>query len=923
MEDCQALLRRVLCWLLLLSAGAVWAAPSVALFYAAKAPLDELHAFDIVVVDPDHGADPLTYNRGPSQLYAYVSVGEVSSTRTWFKDIPAAWCLTGNDRWGSTVLDLAQPQWTEFVVDRIVAPLWARGYRGFFLDTLDSYRLAPKFDEQAQRGGLISIIETLHRRFPGIQLILNRGFDIVPAVKDKIAMVAAESLYRGWDAANRRYVEVSPSDRDWLLGQLQAVRDRYGIAVLAIDYVDPADRATARSTADAIRSLGVVPWVADGSLGSLGVGAVEVMPRKMLVLYDSKEAPAINYSVVHRYLAMPLNHLGYVPVYVDINDPLPEEILVGRYAGIVTWFSGYVGPGPRLIAWLKRQSAGGMRIAVFGSFGLALQGQSAQAFGLAAVGAPTGGVLQVVRRNPMLGFETEPQPDRHHLEPLRLAVPDGQPLLQLRDDSGAIFDAAALTAWGGYVLDPFTVIEIPGTDQMRWVVDPFAFLQQALALPEMPVPDVTTENGRRLMFVHIDGDGFPSRAEFSGAPFAGQVLLDEILNKYRIPTTVSVIEAEIAPDGLYPNSSGELEEIARRIFRLPHVEIASHSFSHPFIWDAVKHGIFRNEQLGEEYYHLELPGYKLDLRREILGSADYIRRRLAPANKAVKVFQWSGDAAPGADALALTVQADLLNINGGDTLISRRYPSLAAVAGLGIEKGGVLQVYAPIANENRYTNLWRGPFYAYRNVIETLEMTERPRRLKPIDLYFHVYSASKRASLTALHDVYRWSLAQPTNPIFASEYARKVQDFQTLVIARTADGWLVRSRGEVRTLRAPAALGLPDLSQSNGIGGFNGGGEGNYLHLAAAEAHPRFSKLPATLSYLANANARLEDASRSGNHLVLKLTGHVPLEFALANSAACSVSADGKPIHGRVANDLLQFKLDDAAATIDAFCQAH
>ena len=60
----------------------------------------------------------------------------------------------------------------------------------------------------------------------------------------------------------------------------------------------------------------------------------------------------------------------------------------------------------------------------------------------------------------------------------------------------------------------------PNTEQSRWIIDPFAFLQQALALPALPLPDTTTENGRRLMFIHIDGDGYPSRAELPGTPLA-------------------------------------------------------------------------------------------------------------------------------------------------------------------------------------------------------------------------------------------------------------------------------------------------------------------------------------------------------------------------------------------------------------------
>src|SRR5689334_6390656 len=102
-------------------------------------------------------------------------------------------------------------------------------------------------------------------------------------------------------------------------------------------------------------------------------------------------------------------------------------------------------------------------------------------------------------------------------------------------------DAAILAPWGGYVLAPYDLRSLPSEIGERWVVQPIEFFRRALALPAMPVPDVTTENGRRLMMVHVDGDGFVNRAERYLTPFSGEVLLDDVLRKYRIPTTVSVI----------------------------------------------------------------------------------------------------------------------------------------------------------------------------------------------------------------------------------------------------------------------------------------------------------------------------------------------------------------------------------------------
>src|SRR5260370_1087965 len=120
-----------------------------------------------------------------------------------------------------------------------------------------------------------------------------------------------------------------------------------------------------------------------------------------------------------------------------------------------------------------------------------------------------------------------------------------------------------------------------------------SFLQAALRLPtDMPVPDTTTENGRRLLMSHIDGDGFASRAEFSdgGVPntdaspqYSGDVLY-RLLRDSGMPTTVSLIEGEVSDDGPYKAFAAHLRALGTRIFQLPNVEVATHTYTHPLQW---------------------------------------------------------------------------------------------------------------------------------------------------------------------------------------------------------------------------------------------------------------------------------------------------------------------------------------------------
>lgn len=215
----------------------------------------------------------------------------------------------------------------------------------------------------------------------------------------------------------------------------------------------------------------------------------------------------------------------------------------------------------------------------------------------------------------------------------------------------------------------------------------------------------------------------------------------------------------------------------------------------------------------------------------------------------------------------------------------------------GLRKGGHLQIYAPVTNENIYTNLWHGPFYGFERVIETFEMTDAPRRMKAVDIYYHSYSASKQASIKALHKVYQWALAQRLNPVYSSEYIRKVQDFYEFAIGRDAQGWRLRGPGQLRTLRMPPGMALPSMAASRGIAGYAKGTDGNYLHLAGGAGYlvqqdAAGAAASAARPYLVDANARLTQwLPQADGGVRLTLQGHVPLELRMHLPSGCALSS--------------------------------
>lgn len=909
--------------LLGLSAGAaptspVPASPAVAFYYGVQPPWDALQSFDLVVVDPDHVSDPTLPVLPHTRLAAYVAVGEVQPTRAYASSIPKDWLRGENKDWGSRLIDQAQPAWPRFFADSVIAPLWNQGYRTFFLDTLDSYQLFAKTpqDRASQEAGLVAVVNAVKQRYPQAKLIFNRGFEILERTHAQVEAVAAESLFQGYDAGKSRYRAVPEADRQWLLGQLQRARDTYALPVIAIDYVPAANRALARDTARRIAELGFTPWVATPDLATLGVGAVEVMPRRVLVVHSPlKDEYALTTDDPARLLSTPLNYLGYVPQYADAYH-LPTYGLAGRYAGVVVWLTKNTEAAERqkLLAWLARQVGDNVPVALFMPPTALLDGALGQSLGLDLKYPPASRApIDIVQQDALMGFEwpVRPEPDDF----FALTLSRGRPLLTLQQGADRQV-GAAVTPWGGYVLAPYAVATLPGDKGNRWVTDPFGFLQQALRLQPMPVPDVTTQTGRRMFMVHMDGDGFISRSELPGNPLAGAVVRDRVVKKYPVPMTISVIEAELSPQGLYPELSASAEKIAQDIFREPHVAIASHSYSHPFFWGKV-------EAAEGEGYNLPVPGYRFDLQREIEGSIRYIEARLAPAGKKVEMFFWTGDCVPGSDALQWTRKLGVLNMNGGDTIATRSAPTVTEVASLGLPLDGGFQVYAPNQNENVYTNNWTGPFYGYERVIETFEFTDTPRRLKPINIYFHTYLTTKHAGMRSLDKVFAYVMAQETSPVFVSEYARQVLNFETLAIARTPTGWRVRGASQLRTLRLPVAMGFADLEASRAIAGYRGGSTDSYIHLGADAAELVLRPTESANLRLVSANARIESFVPTAGGLRWNLAGQVPLQFTLANAQACRVRAGGvelAPI--RRSGNLSYYQLTaHVARPLEALCR--
>lgn len=844
----------------------------VAFFYGSKPiPDDLLYAYDWLVVSPENPhLKPIRekfYMKKRGKLIAYLSVGELRKGEIT-PELEGA-VLGENPVWKTKVMDLRKDIYRNFLVEK--AEKLLSEFDGIFLDTLDSYKLVLKKSEwKSYEKTLEEFIDTISSKYPQKVILMNRGFEVIENVKN-VDGVVIESLLKERNEQAKRSV----------LKFLRNLKER-GLEVILVEYEE--DRKKREKLLKEALSYGFSIYVSpDKTLRSFGVSHCRVIPRKIVLLYDSSLFPEPHSADVHRLVQLPLEYLGFIPVLVDINEELPDVSPEAGYRGVVSM--SVAKRSKKLDEWLVRAKERGLKL-FFLRYLPFNDTDILDTFGVKIKNLPRTVLAREFRIDKNLEFYEAPYaPELIH----RVVYAKGRPIIEVKVED-TVHTPFVITEWGGFALGNSLI-----NNQELWVFNPFEIFS-LIFQPSFPVPDITTENGNRILTAHIDGDGFFGISEVNPRKRNAEIIRDEILKKYRVPHTVSIIEAEIAPWGLYPEDSALLEDIARSIFKLENVEPASHSFSHPFNWNPKVEFLYRKDI--ERYgYNLPVKGYKLNVKREILGSIEYINTRLLK-DKKVKVFLWTGNCNPTKEALRLTYLAKVYNVNGGDTTITNERPFLKHVSPSGINLGEYFQVYAPIQNENIYTNEWTDPLWGYIKVISSFKLTEKPYRLKPISIYYHFYSGQKWASLNALRKVYRYATSQETTPLYVSEYAHKVLDFRQTALIKLSDGFLVKNDGELRTLRIPKSWGFPDLERSEGVVGFKEEEDLLYLHLDNSGRYIlRFTKAKPPF-WLERANGKVLEFRKEEGKFIYQFESHVPLKAVFRNNS-CRIKFRGKVYEGR------------------------
>lgn len=625
--------------------------------------------------------------------------------------------------------------------------------------------------------------------------------------------------------------------------------------------------------------------------------------RSILAVYDGSEVKEEIDNLVHHYAEMPLEHLGFKVDYVDVDKRLPDDEEMKKYFGIISWFSdnklkNAAGYGE----WITRQLEKGKKLVVIGDLGFALDAnlkivaeevmqKFARAFRISyapgeVVNSPL--LIEVVHNDPaMTEFERTLEGEVSSFEGIAALDKTANVYLKLkRRDTDEICDAVFINSRGGFVLSGYDIYLNPIDFQTRWRIDPFKFFAKAFG-SDFPKPDITTVTGMRLFYSHIDGDGIRNKSYIDKKTQCGKVTYDRLLTQYKLPVSVSVVIGDI----MLTSGAAKERLIAtiRKMFALPNVWPASHGWAHPYVWSKNK------RKMG-----IKLTGYEYSPQNEIGNSLDYINEHLAPADKKANLFLWTGDCQPDYEALKYVYDHGLMNLNGGDTRFDNEYPSYTYVAPLFRHVDGLLQYYATNSNENTYTNLWTGPFYGYKYVVETYKRTESPMRIRPIDVYYHFYTAEHATSLDAMRSIYDWALKQEIAPIFVRDYIKVVDGFLSTKIDKVSpEHWIVSNNGELRTMRFDDQNGYVDMNGSKGVLGFMRHQGSLYVTLDDGQrSEIRLTGAPPQQPVLAKANGTVTGWKKTADKMSFKLRTIGRVHFVidhLARGKTYRIDLDGTP----------------------------
>ncbi|WP_297506045.1 endo alpha-1,4 polygalactosaminidase [Thermococcus sp.] len=230
-------LARLALLILLFSAVPV-SSTSFAVYYGQLSgkTIGDLKGFEILILPPTIEPELISSLSRNHTVVGYLSLATVGGWEPWAKAVPKGIVIGKNTNWNEKVVDFASPAWKRIVLEEAIPYILSRGFEGVFLDNVDYVDRYPK-----KKTAMVELIRAIRERYPGITIIVNRGFSIKEEIAPYIDYVLFEDFITYYNFSTRRYEIFKGKELEWELEQVEELKN-LGVPILALSYANLSDR---------------------------------------------------------------------------------------------------------------------------------------------------------------------------------------------------------------------------------------------------------------------------------------------------------------------------------------------------------------------------------------------------------------------------------------------------------------------------------------------------------------------------------------------------------------------------------------------------------------------------------------------------------------------------------------------------------
>ena len=231
--------------------------------------VEELSRVDLAILSPLIDKEVIEeLDRNNVITIGYISLTTIGHWEPWSRNVSEDMIVARNPAWSEDIINVTDPRWQHIVLDEAIPYILDRGFRGVFLDNLDMVDQYPWM-----RDSIIKLVKMIRSRYPGIIMVVNRGFTLIDSIAPYIDAVLFEAFATYYNFTSHQYLKWSGSDYIWMINTAEHLRElgkRYGFIVLALGYTDLDNKTMLYEYSIYVNKLaetyGFIPYVAEITL---------------------------------------------------------------------------------------------------------------------------------------------------------------------------------------------------------------------------------------------------------------------------------------------------------------------------------------------------------------------------------------------------------------------------------------------------------------------------------------------------------------------------------------------------------------------------------------------------------------------------------------------------------------------------------